>query len=135
MNRVMQRTARFATAVLAAVAVFGGAAFSPAAAGATPQQPVASQYAPKGKPPPIGADAAGSPKAVPGSNAAPDAFAVYHSAAYQYAVADGAHGFYSVAKPAVATSDFHSLAELAVESSDGQQIVEIGWTVDRGSQR
>ena len=69
---------------------------------------------------------------MPGSNAAPDAFAVYHSAAYQYAVADGAHGFYSVAKPAVATSDSHSLAELAVESSDGQQIVEIGWTVDRG---
>ena len=131
MNRVMQRTAHFATAVLAAVAVLGGTAFSPAAAGATPQQPVASQYTPKGKPPPIGG-AAGSPKAVPGSSVAPDAFAVYHSAAYQYAVADGAHGFYSVAKPAVATSDSHSLAELAVESSDGQQIVEIGWTVDRG---
>ena len=46
MDRVMQRAARFATAVLAAGAVFSGAAFSPASAGATPQQPVASQYAP-----------------------------------------------------------------------------------------
>jgi hypothetical protein len=47
MHRGMQRAARFATAVLAAGAVLGGAAFSLAAAGATPLQPVASQYAPR----------------------------------------------------------------------------------------
>jgi hypothetical protein len=52
MNRVMQRAARFAAAVLAAGTVLGGAAFSPAAAGATPLpaqlslQPVASQSVP-----------------------------------------------------------------------------------------
>ena len=135
MDRVMQRAARFATAVLAAGTVLGGAAFSPATAGATstPLQPVASQYAPKGKPPPIGAAAAGSPKTVPGTNFAADPnSSFYYGVAYQYAVVDGASGYYTVAKPAVATGDFHSLAELAVESSDGQQAVEIGWTVDRG---
>jgi hypothetical protein len=52
MNRVMQRAARFAAAVLASGTVLGGAAFSPAAAGATPLpaqlslQPVASQSVP-----------------------------------------------------------------------------------------
>jgi hypothetical protein len=71
---------------------------------------VMSQYAPKDKPPPVGAAAAGSPKAVPGTNIVPDPrYSVFRAGAYQYAWdADGAYGYYTVARPAVATSDFHS---------------------------
>ena len=89
---------------------------------------VASQYRPKGRPPPVGTRAGSAPRVVPD----PDDGIFRYAQAAQNAVADGAWGYYTVAKPVVAATDFHSLAELAVLSSDQHQVVEVGWTVDRG---
>jgi hypothetical protein len=48
-------------------------------------------------------------------------------------VSDGANVEMDIASPFLSASDGHSLGELAVQSSDGRQIVEVGWTVDRGT--
>jgi len=110
-------------AILVAIALAGSA--SAASSPIDTAAAASTQYGPKGRPPPAGADAA------PGTRAAPDPSLLY-AVASQRAVANGAWGYYTVAKPALASSDFHSLAELAVQSGDQRQIVEVGWTVDRG---
>lgn len=109
-------------AILLASALAGPAA---AAVGGADLGPTAGRYVPKGAPPPVGANAA------PNEPAGLDHTLLYGTA-YQYAVADGAWGYFTVAKPELKTDDLHSLGELAAQSADGRQIVEIGWTVDRG---
>jgi hypothetical protein len=136
MNRIKQRAVRLATAVIAAGTVLGGVAFSPAAnatpaAVSQPPHPVASQIGPKRKPSLIGGDAARG--ASPAANLDDGGCCFLYGEAHQSAVADGAYGYYTVGKPAVASvanHGTHSLAELAV-SSGGSQIVEVGWIVDR----
>jgi hypothetical protein len=114
-----------ALAILVAIALAGSAE---AAAGAPDiggtAGPVSGQYAPKGAPPPAGASAALDEPAGLDS-------AFLYGTAFQFAVANGAWGYFTVNKPALATDDFHSLGEIAAQSADGRQIVEIGWTVDR----
>jgi Neprosin len=94
---------------------------------------VTSQYAPKGKPPPFRADAAGGATVTPFVLPRPGSGVYLYATAIArtLAVADGARGYFTIAKPVVAAGG-HSLAEIAVESPDEHQVVEIGWTVDRG---
>lgn len=119
-----------AIVVATAAASSAGAAIDASHPGGT-AAPVVGQYAPKGKPPPVGAAAAPGTNAAPGSRAAADT-SYFYSTAYQYAVTSGAWGYYTIWKPVVAANDSHSLAELAVQSGDRSQIVEVGWTVDHG---
>jgi len=82
---------------------------------------------PKGPPPRLGV--AGG--AVPNVITTPADGVFQYAQASQSTLADGARGYYTIAKPVVAQSDAHSLAELAVQSSDQKQVIEVGWTVDR----
>lgn len=95
-----------------------------------PAEPAAGAYAPAAKPPPVpGTAAAGDRAAQPGAAAAVHRFSAQGS---QTATSTGAHAYFDVAKPTLATADAHSSAELAVSSADGRQIVQVGWAVNRG---
>ncbi len=141
MPRFAQRAARLAAAILAAGTVLGVVAAGPVAdASPRPAQllphPATSPYAPKGRPPPVGADAtrgaAVTPKVIPDPSSGTYLYSGAIQGDPQYPVlADGARAYYTIAKPVVAAGG-HSLAELAVSSPDSQQVVEIGWSVDRG---
>jgi len=48
---------------------------------------------------------------------------------------DGAAALMTIARPTVAETDWHSLAEIALRSADLKQVVEVGWTVDRFTNR
>ncbi len=105
----MVRRTRWFLAGLTALAALAPAA--PAAA----VESVPAIYAPKAKPPPLGAAAATS---------------FFYAQAAQAGTASGGFGSFDVARPSGTVAGTHSLAELAVSSADGKQIVEVGWTVD-----
>jgi len=105
-----------------------GAASPQTHTGSTADAVTTARYGPKGRPPLVGADARDA-GAIRAADAASISF--LYGTAYQRAVSDGAFGYFTVAKPVLATGDAHSLAELAVQSSNQRQIVEVGWTVDR----
>lgn len=122
-------------ALIVTVLVAVGTAALTAPAQAAPVNPgagattVAQSGIGKGRPPVIGDRGT---RTAPGTSSLSALAVTYlYGSGYQYATADGAYGYFKVARPALAAADSHTLAELAVQSADGQQIVEIGWTVDR----
>ena len=113
-------------ALLAAGLGAGTASAAPVPTSGGPAAHLSTVDASKGRPPPVG----GASTAAPRANAAGTVF--LYAAERQSVTVDGAWGYYTIARPTVATGDSHSLAELAVQSADGRQIVEVGWTVDPG---
>jgi hypothetical protein len=121
------------TALLLAFTTASVARADPGGTNAGTGASTTSQYRPKGRPPSAGSDATAksSPRVI--TTPADGAF-FYGIVGQDFAVADGARGYYTIEKPYVASTDFHSLAELAVSSSSDElaQVIEVGWTVDPG---
>jgi hypothetical protein len=110
-----------------------------AAAPDTTGKKAAEKYAPKGRTSRNGALTTQQTEVVPPkppsvgarSAAANPSVHYLYNVGSQAAVTSGAYANFTIARPALATSDYHTLAELAVQSADGNQIVEVGWNVDR----
>ena len=110
---------------MGAAAPAGGTAIG---AGSSTLSPT-TQHGPKGKPPPVGLSAQ-TRTSTPRIGPIPSDGIFQYAEAIENTVADGARGYFTIAKPVVAPGD-HSLAEIAAVSFNDQQAVEVGWTVDR----
>ena len=102
-------------------------------------------YGPKGRVGPSGtlkqervASAQGAPAAAPApagtansTKAADPTWYYYYAGARQTGASDGSWADLSIRRPWLSGKDAHSLTEISVQSADSRQIVEVGWTVDR----
>ena len=55
----------------------------------------------------------------------------FYAGARQIGASDGSWADLNIRKPWLSQRDAHTLTEISVQSADSRQIVEVGWTVDR----
>ena len=115
-----------------------------AGADAAPESTPITSYGPKGQIGPAGAlrrqkattamtaQAAPAPAGASSATKAADpTWNFFYAGARQIGAADGSWADLDIRKPWLSGNDAHTLTEISVQSADSRQIVEVGWTVDR----